>query len=161
VFRACDSMGGTPGVVTQVNAFGVKAADLDAEHIFSYDQCNVMAPVGGFAMGPMCDMAYVVPRAMADVAFSAVKVPRSPLVSLHRRRCPLASFPSRVATLSLPVAEPPRRFDDWAYIAPGREQQSVATPQAASGWARPPCSHIKNQSCRCLGLLSRWLLSRI
>jgi hypothetical protein len=27
----------------------------------------------------------------------------------------------------------------------------VATPQAARGWAHPPCRHFKNQSCCCLG----------
>jgi hypothetical protein len=31
------------------------------------------------------------------------------------------------------------------------EQQSMATPQAARGQARPPCSHFKIQSCFCLG----------
>jgi hypothetical protein len=33
----------------------------------------------------------------------------------------------------------------------GEEQRSVATPQAARGWARPPCRHFKIQSCCCLG----------
>jgi hypothetical protein len=33
----------------------------------------------------------------------------------------------------------------------GGGQQSVATPQAARGWARPPCRHFKTQSCCCLG----------
>jgi hypothetical protein len=27
------------------------------------------------------------------------------------------------------------------------EQKSVTTPQAARGWARPPCRHFKDQSC--------------
>jgi hypothetical protein len=30
----------------------------------------------------------------------------------------------------------------------------VATPQAARGWARPPCRHFKIQSCSALSLLS-------
>jgi hypothetical protein len=30
-------------------------------------------------------------------------------------------------------------------------EQSVATPQAARCWARPPCRHFKTQSCCCLG----------
>jgi hypothetical protein len=30
-------------------------------------------------------------------------------------------------------------------------QQSVATPHAARGWARPPCRHFKTQSCFCAG----------
>jgi hypothetical protein len=30
-------------------------------------------------------------------------------------------------------------------------EQSVATPQAARCWARPPCRHFKTQSCHCLG----------
>jgi hypothetical protein len=45
----------------------------------------------------------------------------------------------------------------WASVsssAPGGEQQSVATPQAARGWARPPCRHFKNQSCCCVGSAS-------
>jgi hypothetical protein len=33
----------------------------------------------------------------------------------------------------------------------GGEPQSVATPQAARGWARPPCRHFKLQSCARLG----------
>ena len=36
----------------------------------------------------------------------------------------------------------------------GGEQQSVATPLAASGRDRPPCRHIKIQSCCCLGSAS-------
>jgi hypothetical protein len=35
------------------------------------------------------------------------------------------------------------------------EQQSVATPQAARGWAHQPCTHLKIQSCCRLGLFSR------
>jgi hypothetical protein len=31
------------------------------------------------------------------------------------------------------------------------ERQSVAAPQAARGWAHPPCRHFKTQSCFCLG----------
>jgi hypothetical protein len=31
------------------------------------------------------------------------------------------------------------------------EQRSVANPQAVRRWARPPCRHIKIQSCCCLG----------
>jgi glutamate synthase domain-containing protein 1 len=27
------------------------------------------------------------------------------------------------------------------------EQETVATPHAARGWAHPPCRHFKNQSC--------------
>jgi hypothetical protein len=34
------------------------------------------------------------------------------------------------------------------------EQESVATPQVARGWARPPCRNFKIQSCCCLGPLS-------
>ena len=32
-----------------------------------------------------------------------------------------------------------------------RGQQSVATPQAARGWAHSPCRHFNIQSCCCLG----------
>jgi len=35
-----------------VNDFGVKATDLDPQHIFSYDQCNVMAPWATSPWGP-------------------------------------------------------------------------------------------------------------
>jgi hypothetical protein len=38
-----------------------------------------------------------------------------------------------------------------AVASAGGEQRSVATPQAARGWARPPCRHFKIQSCYCLG----------
>ena len=72
----------------QVNDFGVKATDLDPQHIFSYDQCNVMASVGNFPVGPLCDMAYVVPRSMADVAFSAVKVLSTSSTSPLAPSCP-------------------------------------------------------------------------
>ena len=34
-----------------------------------------------------------------------------------------------------------------------REQQSVATPQAARGWTHPPYRHFKIQSCFSLGCL--------
>jgi hypothetical protein len=33
----------------------------------------------------------------------------------------------------------------------GGEHQSVATPQTARGWARPPCRHFKIRSCERLG----------
>jgi hypothetical protein len=34
------------------------------------------------------------------------------------------------------------------------ESSSVATPQTARGWARPPCTHFNIQSCCCLGSAS-------
>jgi WD40 repeat protein len=37
----------------------------------------------------------------------------------------------------------------------GGEQQSVASPQVARGWARSPCRHFKIQSCCCLGSVAR------
>jgi hypothetical protein len=41
----------------------------------------------------------------------------------------------------------------WFSVASsaGGEQQSVATPQSARGWTRPPCRHFNIQSCCCLG----------
>jgi hypothetical protein len=35
----------------------------------------------------------------------------------------------------------------FRFPAGGLKQQSVATPQAARGWAYPPCRHFKIQSC--------------
>ena len=35
----------------------------------------------------------------------------------------------------------------FAFHSAGEEQRSVATAQAARGWARPPYSHFNNQSC--------------
>jgi hypothetical protein len=40
------------------------------------------------------------------------------------------------------------------------EQQSVATPHAARGWAHPPCRHIEIPSCCCLGSAFEWRLSK-
>jgi hypothetical protein len=44
-------------------------------------------------------------------------------------------------------------------------QQSVATPQAARGWACPPCRHLKIQSWVCGAALGgklerRWVILR-
>jgi hypothetical protein len=39
----------------------------------------------------------------------------------------------------------------FRFPAPCGEKQSVATSQAARGWARPPCRHFKIQSCFCVG----------
>lgn len=56
----------------QVHHSRYTAEDLDADRIFSYDQCNVMQPVGEYSHGPVCDMFLIVPRKLSDVVFSAV-----------------------------------------------------------------------------------------
>ena len=47
------------------------------------------------------------------------------------------------------------RPDRVSVFSVSGEQQSVATPQAARGWAHQPCTHLKIQSCCRLGLFSR------
>ena len=50
-------------------------------------------------------------------------------------------------------AAPRRRRCSWVLVSSsaGGDQHSVATPQAASRWAHPPCRHFKHQSCFRLG----------
>jgi hypothetical protein len=68
---------------------------------------------------------------------------------------PWATTSYRSSTLASGVTnEIPRGSDELDLdvgLPAGGEQQSVATPQAARGWAHPPCSHSKIQSCCCLG----------
>ena len=71
-------------------------------------------------------------------------------------RCPSAGTgpPSSRWPLHMPGACPnPRELDAGCSVSSsaGGGQQSVATPQATRGWARPPCRHFKTLSCCCLG----------
>jgi hypothetical protein len=61
-----------------------------------------------------------------------------------------AKVPLGDSPLQVPLLTQPSRFPLVASTT-GGEQQSVATPQAARGWARPPCRHFKSQSCCCVG----------
>ena len=61
-------------------------------------------------------------------------------------------LPTRIAVAS---ALPPAARMDFAKRRWNPTTQSVATAQAARGWARPPCRRFKNQSCvYVLGMLS-------
>ena len=75
--------------------------------------------------------------------------------SLHRAREVAGPLPHGVrhGVRLLPAANPQKTKT----LSAGGEQQSVATPQAARGWARPASRHFKIQSCNALGLLSRSL----
>jgi hypothetical protein len=64
----------------------------------------------------------------------------APVVLKLRLPCPRLRHVPRLPVLPQPARAAPA-------LSVCGEQQSVATPQAARGWARPPCRHFKIQSC--------------
>jgi hypothetical protein len=72
----------------------------------------------------------------------------------HPRGCERVGSPT-LQKLQEPIVLPWVCFRGGGFPKPrwGFQQRH---PEAARGWARPPCRHFKNQSCCCLGLLSRW-----
>jgi hypothetical protein len=84
----------------------------------------------------------------------------------HRRVCAPGAWPHAAARPGMTHLEKPPGFPkcvitrpSWVSVSSaGGEQHSVATPQAARGWARPPCRHFNIQSCLLLlpwGVLSK------
>jgi hypothetical protein len=55
----------------------------------------------------------------------------------------------------LPLPCPAQKGSERSVPSRLESSRAVATPQAARERAHPPCRHFNNQSCCCLGLLSR------
>ena len=63
----------------------------------------------------------------------------------HARRVVYVQL--HIASSTMPQQQHQRRPPGKRPRLQRRGQQSVATPQAARRWARPPCRLFKNQSC--------------